>query len=107
MANLARYNLIVTKDKSPTDKAQVPADATVDFYEQGATVTTAVTVGDFEVDVTITVRDVGRIVPGDTLQKGLSTTPTVTVGSVVNPTTIIVNSDGMVRWSWRWATVWS
>jgi hypothetical protein len=92
MNTLARYTLVVTKDKSGTDNAQVPADATVDFYKQGATVTTGVTVPDGGTGVTITVRSSVRIVAGDTLRKGLNASPTVTVVSVT-PTTVVVNSD--------------
>jgi parallel beta helix pectate lyase-like protein len=94
LTRLARFELLVTKDKSSTDKAQVPADATADFYKQGATVATAVTVTNYDVDVTIVVRDVGRIVVGDTLRKGLSSTPTVTVSAVLDRTTLVVYSDG-------------
>lgn len=94
LTRLARFHLTVTKDKSTSDQAQVPADANVDFYKQGATVTNAVTVPNFVVDVSITVRDIGRIVPGDVLCRGVLSTPSVTVSSVVGRTTMIVYSNG-------------
>ena len=41
---LKRFDVFVYKDKTPTDKAQIPAASTINFYRQGATVKTAVSV---------------------------------------------------------------
>ena len=94
MPNLARYNLVVTKDKSGSDNAQVPAAATVDYYKQGATVAVGTTVPNGATGVSITVRNTGRISAGDVLRNNLTGFPTVLVTSVTNPTTLVVNSSG-------------
>ncbi len=65
---LFRLDLLITKDKSTGDRAQVPAaGARVDFYGQGATVSMAVTIP-VTTPTTVDVYDPGDLKDGSTLQ---------------------------------------
>jgi hypothetical protein len=62
---LSRFEIRVLKDRlPPTDLAQVPASATIQFFRQGATVSSAVTVPPLaEEDTVVNVVDAGSVSP--------------------------------------------
>jgi hypothetical protein len=82
VATLRRFEILVYKNKNGTiDTAQVPADSTIEFYSQGATLKAGVSATS---PATLYVWHLGTIKgplspnPGDTLwPKGLSTQPLV------------------------------
>ena len=91
-AHLRKFSTTFYKDKvSGTDIAQVPASsASVKVYKQGATVTSGntVTVG----GISLTVRSVGRILSGDTVQLGTDASKQMTVDSITSDTVIVIHS---------------
>ncbi len=87
---LYKVSRLILKDKSVTDAAQIVAgviSGVCKVYKQGATVTTA---GPTTIvtNTVVAVRDSGRIVVGDTVQKGTSGTNTATVTEVTSRTSI-------------------
>jgi len=88
-----RFEITVLKDKSGTDRAQIPAiDATVHFYRQGATVSAPVTIPAFHADVTVSVYDVGRLSTNDTVRVGEGAA-TLMIGGISSPTEILVANN--------------
>jgi hypothetical protein len=59
LSKLRQYRLTVFRDKTAQDDRQVPADATLDFYLQGATVSDTAVIGPTE--IIISVYDSGRL----------------------------------------------
>ncbi len=75
---LKRFDVTVYRKRSTSDPAQVPADSTIQFYRQGATVETATSVlvsPSFEVKVFNT----GNFAVGDLVQVNTAATPEMTV----------------------------
>ncbi len=94
---LQRFEVTVLKDKSPTDKAQVPVAASVDVHKQGATVKTAITVPwpNPPDDVFVDVYHIGDIVVGDQLGLNGNSPAVLTVTSVVSVSQIgVFNLSG-------------
>lgn len=86
---LNKIDLTVLTNRSGSDIAKVSADgASADFYKLGATISTA---GPTSISggagTAISVYDSGRLVTGDTVQKGTSAAGTATV-TVTNRTTL-------------------
>lgn len=79
---LNRFEITTYKDKSSTDTAQVPVNATINFYRQGASVKTLTAVGLTVDPVPVPVFDVGAILIGDSLSVNGSTLPSLLVDSV-------------------------
>src|SRR5258705_13951340 len=74
---LPRFEITVLKNKDgTTDTAQVPTEATIHFYEQGATVQEVLSASPFniqpEYNSDIPIYDRGRIVEGDIVRVGTS-----------------------------------
>lgn len=88
---LRKVSRTVFADRSGTDNSQVPVAVSsgIKVYKQGATVTTT---GPTTIagggGTTISVRNSGGLIVGDTVQKGSSGTNTATVGAVVSPTSV-------------------
>ena len=63
---LRRYDTTVLRDKSQTDSAQVPADASIAIYREGATVTaqTPISPG---TPAAVPVSDLGSFAVGDAI----------------------------------------
>lgn len=79
---LKRFDLTVYKNKNgTTDPSQVPAEATIKFYRQGATVKTGITVSD-TLFTTVTVYNTGDILEGHTVQLEWDEAITMLVGTV-------------------------
>ncbi len=81
---LRRFDMTVYKNKDGSDPAQVPAEATIEFYRQGATVKTGpvtVTSGAF---IMVTVYNTGDILGNAAyiVQKGTSAAETMDVRAV-------------------------
>ncbi len=94
---LKRFEVTVLKDKSPTDKAQVPVAASVDVHKQGATVKTAITVPwpNPPDDVIVDVYHIGDTVVGDQLALNGNSPAVLTVTSVVSVSQIgVFNLSG-------------
>lgn len=85
---LRRFQTTVFKSASASDNKQIPADgATVTVFKQGATVKTGpVTVSSG--NVAVAVYGVGRLLAGDTVQKGTDVTKQMIVVSVDNDTQV-------------------
>ncbi len=91
---LYRIDLALLRDKSDTDKAQVPlGPAVVSFFLQGATSsnTSGVTVPTGS--STIEVFDIGDVMAGDVVQAGVDGTA-ITVTAVDSPTLLTVSNGG-------------
>lgn len=84
---LRRFDLTELRDKSSTDRAQVPkVGAQVDLYRQGATMTTGGAIAG-GADLEVNVQSVGALVVGDTVIAGVSgpTLSVVTINASVSP----------------------
>ncbi len=90
---LPRFETTVLRGRSPTDNTQVPAAATLEFYRQGATVASDVTIQPGVPPGIVPVHYSGQIEIGDTLRVGTSAT-NLTVVHVASTTEIHVNLDG-------------
>lgn len=89
---LRKVSDTLLRNESGLSSLQVPAaslSGAVKVYKQGATVTTA---GPTTIagggGTTVSVRDAGRFVVGDTVQKGTSASATATVSAIVSRTSI-------------------
>ncbi len=90
----AKYVDTYFKDKTASDEAQIPAaSASVKVHKQGATVTNGVTVTTAAGGVAVTVRSKGRIVLGDTVQRGTTSTDNMSVEEVTSETSIKLKSQ--------------
>jgi hypothetical protein len=100
---LTRFDIQVLKNRSGSDASQVPAAATIQFFRQGATVTSPVFVEYSDpgqeppaTPVDVPVRHVGTIQVTDTLQVDTSTPDLLVVAEVVaNPSAPILRV-----WNW-------
>lgn len=85
---LRKLDLTTTKDYAVGDTRQIPAQAAVTVYKQGVTYVSGGPVNTSATNVTLTVRDTGRVVVGDTLVResdiiaGTAVPPTVTIDTV-------------------------
>jgi hypothetical protein len=79
---IKRFAISVYKDRSGSDKAQVPAGgASVGVYRQGATVNGNVTVTTAGAGVLVTVFNMGGLLNGDALQLNTDSTKTMAIVS--------------------------
>lgn len=93
---LKRFDMTVYKNKDGSDPAQVAAEAKIEFYRQGATVKTGVTVSSSA--IVVTVFNTGDILTGHTVQLGTDESKTMTVGPVNEAAgTIELQSTGADR----------
>lgn len=98
---LRRFDITVFRDQSPTDHGQVPADALINFYKQGATVRTPITVPyDSSPDPTpteIQVWHVGTVALGENVAVDASGTQLEVTGvdssDAANMKLLVVNSS--------------
>lgn len=85
---LRRIDLTALVNKTGTDTSQVPSvGATLKFYKQGAYVSAAGPVS-IATNTVVAVYDSGRLVVGDTVQKGVDGSATATVAEVTSRTSI-------------------
>lgn len=79
---LKRFEIVVLKDKggSPNPKEQVPAEAQVTFYRQGATVSDDVTVPGNGGNAVVSIYNRGALNPNDVVQVGTTQTTLTVVG---------------------------
>ncbi len=88
---LPRMELLVLKDLSATDPAQVPAAATIQLHRQGATVSATATIGPYWADYVVGVYDAGELATNDVVRVG--TGPgTLIVAGVENATEVLLTN---------------
>lgn len=95
---LPRFEMTVLRGRSPTDNRQVPAAATLEFYRQGATVVSDVTIQPGVPPGIVPVLYSGQIEIGDTLRVGTSAT-NLTVVHVAGVSEIHATWMASYRWS--------
>lgn len=89
-----RFSVTVTKDKTATDTAQIPAEsADVDLYLEGASASEAKTLTQ-STPTTLTVYDAGDVLASDTLQLGTDDTTAITVNSVTQTQLNVTATSG-------------
>ena len=93
---LRKLGFTITRDFSGSDARQVPASATLTPYREGAVASAGASVVALATGVAVTIFDKGRLEVGDTLQLASdliagSGTPTITVATIVSPTSITVD----------------
>lgn len=93
---LRKVELTTTKDYAVGDARQMPAAATVEVFKQGCIYVSGGPVNVSATNVTLTVRDHGRIIVGDTLVKERDV-----IDGTVNPPKVTVDTvtpGGFVYW---------
>jgi hypothetical protein len=89
-----RFEITVLKDKSSTDKAQVPAtQAVINFYRAGATVSVAVTIPALAESVPVSVYDAGLLAVNDFVRPGTGMGPGTLVVSAVTGNQLLITSN--------------
>jgi hypothetical protein len=73
---LARFEIVVLKNKDANDVAQVPADSTIEFYPQGATIRSETQTQPVSGPVTLQVWHPGQVRVGDKLWRNGRKDPT-------------------------------
>jgi hypothetical protein len=92
---LRRFDRTIYKAKSASDSSRIPApSARVDFYLQGATVSSAATIGTSG-NTTVSVYDSGQIAINDVLQVGVAGALVTVTAAPTSTSVTVSNSSGV------------